>query len=127
MLGSVRPQAAIVGADGKDDEPCANLLTVGEHQLPQPIALGPSEATAFVSAGDDGAELPRLQRRPLGQVRPGETRRKAEVVLDPGAGTRLPSRSETLDDQRREPLGGGVDGGGQPAGPAPSTTASNVL
>ena len=37
VLGSVRRQAAIVGADGEDDEPGAHLLTVGEHQLPQPI------------------------------------------------------------------------------------------
>jgi hypothetical protein len=67
-LGSVGPQATIVGTDGKNDEAGLYLLTVSKHQLPQPIALGHREATASVSAGDDGAELPRLQRRPLGQV-----------------------------------------------------------
>ena len=109
-LGSVRYQATIVGTDGKNDEAGAHLLTVGEDKLPQPLALGQGEATASMSAGDDCPELPRLQRRALGQVGPGQTGREAEVVFDSGAGSRLPARSEALDHQRREPLRGGVDG-----------------
>ena len=67
-LGAVSPQATIVGADCENDEAGAYPLTVRKHQLPQPIALRQGEATTSVSAGDDGAELPGLQRRPLGEV-----------------------------------------------------------
>ena len=50
---------------------------------------------------------------------PGETGRKAEIVLDPIAGAGLPTRGEALDDQRGEALRGRVDGGGQSGRPRP--------
>ena len=49
-LGSFGRQAAIVGTDGENNEAGAHLLTVGEHQLPQAIALGHREPTASVGA-----------------------------------------------------------------------------
>src|SRR4051794_6432919 len=67
-----------------------------------------------MDAGDHGAELSRLERRPPGELGAGEARRKAEVVLDPRARARLTSRGEALDHERAEALGGGVDRRGEP-------------
>ena len=44
---------------------------------------------------------------------------KPEVVLDLRARPRLPSRRVGLEDEHVEPLGRGVDRGGEPAGPGP--------
>src|SRR5215207_1525146 len=112
-LGPVGRQAAIVGTDGENDATGTHLLAVAEHQIPQPVHLRRGDGAPSVNAGDDRAELARLQRRPLGQLRSGQAGRKAEVVLDPGAYPRLPPRGEPLDDQRAQALRGGVDGGGQ--------------
>src|SRR5919197_5132194 len=67
-----------------------------------------------MDAGDHGAELSRLERRPPGEVGAGEARRKAEVVLDASARARLTARGEALDHERAETLGGGVDRRGEP-------------
>ena len=67
-----------------------------------------------MDAGDHGAELSRLERRPPSELGAGEARRKAEVVLDPRARARLTARGEALDHERAEALGGGVDRCGKP-------------
>src|SRR5919202_3822788 len=67
-----------------------------------------------MDAGDHGAELARLERRPPGELGAGETRRKPEVVLYPRARARLTARGEAFDDERAEALGGGVDRRGEP-------------
>src|SRR4030095_5858405 len=67
-----------------------------------------------MDAGDHGAELSRLERRPPGELGAGEARRKAEVVLYPRARARLTARGDALDHERAEALGGGVDRGGEP-------------
>src|ERR671932_1391880 len=61
-----------------------------------------------MDAGDHGAELSRLERRPPGELGAGEARRKAEVVLYPRARARLAARGEALDHERAEALGRGV-------------------
>ena len=66
-----------------------------------------------MDAGDHGAELARLERRPPGELGAGETGGKAEVVLDASARARLTARGEALDHQRAEALRGGVDRCGQ--------------
>ena len=67
-----------------------------------------------MDAGDHGAELSRLERRPSGEIRAGEAGGKAEIVLDSGAGARLTARGEALDHKRAEALGGGVHRRRQP-------------
>src|SRR5918997_4426123 len=67
-----------------------------------------------MDTGDHGAELSRLERRPPGEIRTGEARRKAEVVLYPRARARLTAGGEALDHERGEALGGGVDRRGEP-------------
>src|SRR3954453_1692583 len=67
-----------------------------------------------MDAGDHGAELSRLKRRPPGELGTGEARREAEVVLYPGARARLTARGEALDHERAEALGGRVDRRGEP-------------
>src|SRR5215208_3043757 len=69
--GSVGRQAAIVGTYGENDATGTHLLAVAEHQIPQPVHLRWGDGAPSVSAGDDRAELSRLQRRPLGQLRSG--------------------------------------------------------
>src|SRR4051794_26771140 len=66
-----------------------------------------------MDAGDHRAELSRLERRPPREVGAGETRRETEVVLYPRARARLTARSEALDHERAEALGGGVDRRGE--------------
>ena len=68
-------------------------------------------------AGDDGAELLRLDRRPRRQVLPGDAGREPEVVLDPRAGAGLTADGDGVDRQRAQPLGRGVHRGRQPSRP----------
>ena len=60
-----------------------------------------------------GAEQPRLLGRPQGQVPAGDAVGEPEVVADQRAGPRLPAHRLLFEHQRRQALGGGVDGGGQ--------------
>ena len=52
----------------------------------------------------------------LGELRPRDPGRKAEIVLDPRAGPRLPARRDGLGGQHVEPLGRRIDRGRQSGG-----------
>ena len=64
-------------------------------------------------AGDEdlGAEPPRLLERSARQLRAGDARREAKVVLDPRGGARLPAWRLAFDHDRPEALGRAVHGG----------------
>ncbi len=55
-------------------------------------------------AGDPGAELLGLDERPRRQLGAGQTGRKAQVVLDAGAGCGLPADRHRFDQHGVEPL-----------------------
>ena len=65
---------------------------------------------------DLGAEPPRLLQRAARELVAREALREAEVVLDARRGAGLAAGRLALDDERAEPLGGPVDGGGEPGG-----------
>ena len=71
-----------------------------------------------------GAELLRLREGASGELLAGDAGRKAEIVLDPRAGSCLPARRIRLDHQHIEALGRAVHRGCEPAGPAPTITTS---
>src|SRR5918912_2877542 len=81
-------------------------------------ALIDLQARGLAEPDDLGVEAARLPDRALGEVAPPKPRGEAEVVLDPRALPRLPSRGVALDDERREPFGGPVHGGGESRGAA---------
>ena len=113
-LGILGRQPPIVGARGQDHATALNALAVPELDLAQPVRSGFRDLIRLVDAGDDRAELARLQRRAPGEIGAGETGGEAEVVLDAGTGAGLATRSEALDHQGAEALRGGVDRSGQP-------------
>ena len=65
-----------------------------------------------------GAEAAGLVRRPLGELGALEAAGEAEVVLDPARLAGLAARGLALDEDRAQPLGRAVDGGGEPGGAA---------
>lgn len=54
------------------------------------------------------------------QLRPRDTQREADVVLDAAAGAGLPAGSGALYQQGADAFAGGVDGGGQTCWPGPN-------
>ena len=68
---------------------------------------------------DLGAEPSGLPKRPAGELVTGHPVREAEVVLDLGGRAGLAAGRLALDDERAEPLGGAVHGGGEPRRPRP--------
>ena len=60
------------------------------------------------------AQAARLVGGAAGEVRPAQARREAEVVLDPARLPGLAARRLALDHHGAQPLGGAVDGGGEP-------------
>ena len=66
-----------------------------------------------MDAGDHGAELASLERRPSGELGAGKAGWEAQVVLDPSARAGLTARREAFDHKRAETLRGGVDRRGQ--------------
>ena len=113
-IGILGRQPAVVRARRQDHGSAPDALTVGEQDLAQASGLRLGDLGCLVDAGDDGAELARLQRRASGELGAGEPGGEAEVVLDTSAGARLAARGEAFDHQCAETLGGGVDGSGQP-------------
>src|SRR5437870_5419608 len=86
----------------------------------------PSRCTSWVEASIRVIDLvtrisaPSLRacwRAPARQLLARHARREAEVVLDPGGGSRLAAGRLALDHDRPEPLRGGVHGGCQAGGP----------
>ena len=64
------------------------------------------------------AELARLADGAAGELGAADAGREAEVVLDPARRSGLAAERGALDDQRVEPFGGAVDGGGEAGGAA---------
>ena len=62
--------------------------------------------------GEARAELHRLHLAAPDEIRPGDPGREAHVVLDAARRARLAADRHVLDDQRRQPLGPGVDARG---------------
>src|SRR4051795_3578140 len=60
------------------------------------------------------AELTGLGDRAAGQLGAADPARKAEVVLDPAGGSGLAAEHGALYDEGVEPLGGAIDGCGEP-------------
>ena len=89
------------------------------RRRPPPIrhvkpALAARSATDLARQQEVGAEHPGLLVAALGQLGPADPAREAEVVADQRARAGLAADRLALDDQRAQPLGGGVDRGGQP-------------
>src|SRR5262245_48873590 len=72
----------------------------------------------FLGSQDLDAETPGLRDRPARQVVAAEARRKAEVVLDTRAQSRLASRRLAFHDHRAEPLRGAINARRQTGRPA---------
>ena len=88
--------------------------------LPQPDHDGVVRAVEGRRRGDVGelaAEGPGLLVGPLGELGPRDPAGEAEVVADQRAGAGLAPDGAAFDDERAQPLGRGVDGGGQSRGP----------
>ena len=66
---------------------------------------------------DVGAEFLRLNEGAGGERLAADSGRKAEVVLDPGAGAGLPAESAGVENRDRQAFGAGVDRGREARGP----------
>ena len=76
------------------------------------------ERDRAVGSRGSRAELARLADGAAGELGAADAGREAEVVLDPARRSGLAAERGALDDQRVEPLGGAVDGGGEAGGAA---------
>ncbi len=66
---------------------------------------------------DFGAELERLVERAAGERMPRNPGREAEIILDPVRLAGLATHRHFVEHDHREPLGRGIDRGGEPGGP----------
>ena len=131
--GLARAGAVVDAASGELVEPVGVEPAVGDaggddHGARLDLAP-PSSSTARTGPRDSKPTTSRAStisapnRRDLGdgalgEVGPAEPLREAEVVLDRRALAGLPAGRLALDDDGAQPLGRGVDGGGQPGRPA---------
>ena len=77
--------------------------------------------------GEPGAELLRLEQRPLRELGAGDARREAEVVLDPRRGPGLaPGGGGVEDDRPACPSEAPYTAADRPAGPDPTTSRSQL-
>ena len=74
-----------------------------------------------LNANEDlGAKAQRLLMGAVGQLGAADALREAGVVLDPRARAGLASGSHAFENDRVQPLGGGVDRGSEPGRPRPN-------
>ena len=83
-------------------------------QLDHVVPVAPLQRDRLGRDVDAGAELLRLDDGSAGQLRAGDPRGEAQVVLDPGRGPRLAARRHRIQHDGGQALRGAVDGGGQP-------------
>jgi hypothetical protein len=118
-VGDIRP--AIAGPGG--DHHGARLHPTAIRELDPPRIAGLPFAAAAIEPrhlerdGELGAELVRLVERASGQRHARDAGGKAEIVLDPRRGAGLSAERALVEHQHREPLGGGVDRGGEAGRP----------
>ena len=106
-LEVVDRQPAVVGAGGEDDRAGRDLVVVLEtDDVPVGARL---ERHRAVRRRRTRAELSRLRDRAGRQLRAADSRREAEVVLDPARGASLAAEGRALDDQGLEALRRAVD------------------
>src|SRR5581483_8126854 len=98
LRDAVEREAAILGAGGEHNGARRDLVVVLEaHDVPAAARLEPDRA---VGRRGPRAELARLADGAARQLRAGDARREAEVVLDPPRRSGLPAERGALDDER---------------------------
>src|SRR5437764_14995514 len=118
LLDAGRVETAVRDAGGDHAAPCAKVPAAAQVQLE--AALGPRLGADDLDPDEDlGAEAQRLRVGAAGQFAPADALREAGVVLDPRARARLAARGHAFENDRAQPLGGGVDRSGEPSGPCP--------
>jgi hypothetical protein len=115
-------ELAVAGAGRDQDRPCGYRRPVVERDEVVPVFL--LERGRLGRYANSRAELLRLDDRPICQLRARDPGWEAEVVLDPRGGPGLAARRDRVERDRRQALRGPIDGGGEPAGPAPTTRRS---
>ncbi len=73
---------------------------------------------------DLGAEFEGLVERATDQRLTGNAGLKAEIVFDARRGAGLSNDCALVEHNDRQALGGAINGGSEPAGPAPTTATS---
>src|SRR5947209_1422528 len=102
-----RLETAVGDAGGDHAAPCAKLPAAAQVQLES--ALGPRLGADDLNPHEDlGAEAQRLLVGAAGQFAAADPLREAGVVLDPRARTRLAAGCHALENDRAQPLRGGV-------------------
>src|SRR5439155_16635611 len=108
---AVEGEPPVGGAGGEHDGACCDLpLFFQSHDV---SSVAGFERDGAVGGRGSGAELARLTDGAAGELGAADAGGEAEVVLDPARRSRLAAERRALDDQRVEPLGGAVDGGGE--------------
>jgi hypothetical protein len=95
---------AISGAARDHDRPGLNAIAVLQFDDERPIRARAIERLHGDRDHDVGAEFLRLNESARGQRLAGDSGRKAEVVLDPGAGPRLPAVGAGVENRDRQTL-----------------------
>ena len=111
-LGEV--ELSVLGAGGDDHRPAVDDRPVG--QLDRVVAVVGRQADRERRHHHARAEPPRLERRALGELAPGDPGREPEVVLDPRRRARLAAERDLVDHLRVEALRGAVHGRRQAGG-----------
>ena len=108
---AVDREPSVLGARREQDGARGDLLVVLEaDEMPAVPRFEGERAVRRRGARVELARLGDCAARELGAADPGG---KAEVVLDPAGRPGLAAERGALDDQRVEPFGGAVDGGGE--------------
>ncbi len=109
-VGAGNIELAVLDAGSEKDAMAGDLTAVGKLDK----AVLAVDAHAGGALGDKlGAEARGLGVGAAAKVSAGDAGRKAEVVLDAGAGAGLPAGSFRLDDNGAEAFTGAIDGGGE--------------
>ena len=110
VLRARHVEPAVPGAGGDDHQGAGHGGSVAEpHRV---LAVVPLDGRGLGGHGELGAELPRLEHRPLREFGAGDAGREAEVVLDPRRGPGLASGGGAVQDDDPQAFRGPVHGGG---------------
>ena len=112
-VGTGNIELAVLDAGGKKDTMAGYLAAIGELEK----AVLAVNAHAGGALGDKlSAEARGLGVGAAAEIGAGDAGRKAEIVLDAGAGAGLPAGRFGLDDDSAEAFTGAVDRGGETGG-----------